>query len=207
MKRILIVAVLSSLATAAVIAATGIAQNDNNSDNKPPPTMKQALADAEKERDARLARIAQRLDVSTEKLKDSIEKVRDAKLDEEVDAGRLTDAQRDAIKACKDNPLTCDRSNLPAFGPELRREIRRAPRGAGKRVLRTRFPKEREDFLEDLAKELGKDVDDVEAAFRAERPQFERRLHGPGGPGGPPPGGPGEPGPGGPGFFGGPGGP
>jgi transposase-like protein len=199
MKRILIAAVLSSLATAAVIAATGIAQNDN-SDRKPPPTMKQALADAEKQRDAHLARIAKRLDVSTEKLKDSIDKVRDAQLDEAVDAGRLTDAQRDAIKACKDNPLTCDRSNLPA--PRL--EIHRARRGADERGMRLRFRGEREDFFEDLAKELGKDADDVEAAFRAERPRFGRRLRGPGGP---PPGGPDGPGPGGPGFFGGPGSP
>jgi hypothetical protein len=200
MKRILIAAVLSSLATAAVIAATGIARDDNNSDRKPPPTMKQALADAEKQRDAHLARIAKRLDVSTEKLKDSIDKVRDAQLDEAVDAGRLTDAQRDAIKACKDNPLTCDRSNLPA--PRL--EIHRARRGPDERGLRLRFRGEREDFFEDLAKELGKDADDVEAAFRAERPRFGRRLRGPGGP---PPGGPDGPGPGGPGFFGGPGGP
>jgi hypothetical protein len=202
MKRILIAAVASSLATGAVIAATGIAQDDNDDKTKPPPTMKQALADAEKQRDAHLARIAKRLDVSTEKLKDSIEKVRDAELDAAVDAGRLTDAQRDAIKACKDNPLTCDRSNLPAFRHEIKRALRRGdpPRGE----LRREFGNRRSDFFEALAKELGKDADDVQRAFLAERPRFRRGERGFHRPGGPPPGGPGGPGPGGPGFFGGP---
>jgi hypothetical protein len=200
MKRILIAAVASSLATGAVIAATGIAQDDNDDKTKPPPTMKQALADAEKQRDAGLARIAKRLDVSTEKLKESLEKVRAAELNAAVDAGRLTDAQRDAIKACKDNPLTCDRSNLPAFRHGIKRARQRGD-------LRREFRNRREDFFEALAKELGKDADDVQRAFLAERPRFGRRGRGFHGPGGPPPGPGGPGGPGGFGGFGGPGAP
>src|SRR5215216_3249131 len=103
MKKVLIAAVASSLVTAAVIAATGIAgSGDSKKKTSPPPTMAQALKDLEKQRDDHLARVAKRLDISTEKLKDAIEKVRKADLDEAVDAGRLTDAERDAILACKD---------------------------------------------------------------------------------------------------------
>jgi hypothetical protein len=190
MKKVLIAAVASALATAAVIAATGVAgSGDTKKKTSPPPTMSKAFKDMQKQRDEVLARVAKRLDISTEKLKDALEKVGKAKLDEAVDSGRLTDAQRDAILACQDAPLTCDRSNLPAFGG---RGFHPGMRGEGRA--------KGEDFLADLAKELGIDAAKIRAAFKAERPKFGRggRGFGPGGPHGFR-GGPG--GPGGPGGF------
>jgi hypothetical protein len=194
MKRILIAAVASSLATAAVIAATGIAgSGDTKKKTSPPPTMSQAFKDMQKQRDDVLSRVAKRLDISSEKLKDALDKVGKANLDDAVAAGRLTDAQRDAILACKDTPLTCDRSNLPAFGG---RGFHLGKRSQGRPT--------RQDFLADLAKELNIDAAKIRAAFQAERPKFGRGGRGGFGPGGPPSfrGGPG--GPGGPGGFHGP---
>ena len=158
--------------------------------------MSQAFKDMQKQRDDHLARVAKRLDISTEKLQDALDKVIKTNLDEAVDAGRLTAAQRSAILACKDAPLTCDRSNLPAFGRGFHPGMR--GRGGAKG----------EDFLADLAKELDIDVAKVRAAFKAERPKFGRGMRGGFGPGGPHgfrggSGGPGGP----PGFRGGPGGP
>lgn len=196
MKKVLIAAVASALATAAVIAATGIAgSGDTKKKTSPPPTMSQAFKDMQKQRDDHLSRVAKRLDISTEKLKDALDNVLKTNLDEAVDAGRLTAAQRSAILACKDAPLTCDRSNLPAFGRGFHPGMR--GRGGAKG----------QDFLADLAKELDIDVAKVRAAFKAERPKFGRGMRG-GGPGGPPGfrGGP-DGGPGGPpDFHGGPGG-
>ena len=195
MKKVLIAAVASALVTAAVVAATGIAgSGDTKKKTSPPPTMSQAFKDMQKQRDDHLSRVAKRLDISTEKLKDALDNVLKTNLDEAVDAGRLTAAQRSAILACKDAPLTCDRSNLPAFGRGFHPGMR--GRGGAKG----------QDFLADLAKELDIDVAKVRAAFKAERPKFGRGMRG-GGPGGPPGfrGGPGG-GPGGPDFHGGPGG-
>ncbi len=196
MKKVLIAAVASALATAAVIAATGVAgSGDTKKKTSPPPTMSQAFKDMQKQRDDHLSRVAKRLDISTEKLKGALDKVLKTNLDEAVDAGRLTAAQRSAILACKDAPLTCDRSNLPAFGRGFHPGMR--GRGGAKG----------QDFLADLAKELDIDVAQVRAAFKAERPKFGRGMRG-GGPGGPPGfrggrgGGPGGP----PDFHGGPGG-
>jgi hypothetical protein len=200
MKRVLIAAVASSLATGAVIAATGVAGSNDTDKQKtsPPPTMAQALKDAEKQRDEHLGNVAKRLDISTDKLKSAIEKVRKAELDDAVDAGRLTAAQRDAILACEDAQLTCDRSNLPAFGGRGFHP-RRGERGAKPKAKRN-------DFLAALAKELDIDADKVRQAFQAERPKFRRGRRGgpPGGPRGfhgPPPGGPEGGGPGAPGSF------
>jgi hypothetical protein len=192
MKRILIAAVASSLVTGAVIAATGIARSGG--DDSPPQTMKQALAELEKRHDQRLERIAKRLDVSTDDLKQAIEKVRTQELENAVKAGRLTEAQKNAILACRKDPLTCDRSNLPAprfhGGPGTRDDMHRGMRDR------------RSDFFSALAKELNKSEADVRAAFEAERPRFKRRWRGDHGPGGP--GGRGGPGMMMPGGFGGP---
>jgi hypothetical protein len=201
MRRILIAAVASSLATGAVIAATGIAQSGGGDDNDPPQTMARALRQHQQERDARLGRIANRLDISAERLKTAIEKVRTDELNEAVQQGRLTDAQRDAILACKEDPLKCDRSNLPA--PRFERHRARPPRNEQgmrqfRQRFRQRFGQQHQEFLADLARELGIDVSRVRAAFQAERPRGPRGGH-MGGPPGPPPGGPA------PGAFGGPG--
>jgi hypothetical protein len=217
MKRVLIAAVASSLVTGAVIAATGVAgSGDTKKKTSPPPTMAQALKDMEKQRDDHLARIAKRLDISADKLKNAMQKVDQDKLDAAVKAGRLTDAQRDAILACQDKPLTCDRSDLPALGGPggFHRHGPGGPGGPGERGERgaKRNGDRPDDHLAALAKELGIDADKVEKAFRAERPKVMRRgmrTRGPGGPGGfgPPPGPPGPPGgPGGP-EGGGPGAP
>src|SRR5688500_16479480 len=112
MRRILIVALASSLLTGAAIAATSIARSGD--DDSPPPTMAQALKQHETKRDQHLAAVAKRLDVSGADLEKAVENARSAQLDQAVKDGKLTDAQRDAIEACKDAPLTCDRSNLPA---------------------------------------------------------------------------------------------
>jgi hypothetical protein len=201
MKKVLIAAVASSLVTGAVIAATGIAgSGDTKKKTSPPPTMAQALKDGQKQRDDHLSRVAKRLGISTDKLKGAIDNVLKANLQEAVDAGRLTDAERDAILACKADPLKCDRSNLPAFGRGFHRG------GPGERLGKP------QDFLADLAKELDIDAAKVRSAFQAERPKFDRGRFGGGGPGfgpggprgfhGPPGGGPpGGGGPGGPGSF------
>ena len=206
MRRILIAAVASSLLTGAVIAATGIAQSGDDDKKSPPPTMAQALKQHEAKRDQHLAAVAKRLDVSGDDLEKAVEKARSAQLDQAVQDGRLTDAQRDAIEACKDAPLTCDRSNLPA--PRMKR-LRKGDRpnfNTMRREMRTK----RNAFFAALAKELGKETADVRRAFEAERPERgpggRGGPHGPGGPGvvmmgpGPGPGGPGPGGPGGPGF-------
>src|SRR4051812_15681696 len=210
MKKVLIAAVASSLATGAVIATTGIAGSSDTKKTSPPPTMEQAMKDMQKKQDEVLGRVAKRLDISTDKLKAAIDKVEKAKLDEAVDSGKLTDAERDAILACKDDPLKCDRSNLPAFGGPGGPGFRH--RGPGGPRLHTERGAKRQDFFEDLAKELDIPAAKVKAAFRAERPKFRRGergfrtdgprgFHGPGG-GPPPPGGPDGPGgPGAPGSF------
>jgi hypothetical protein len=213
MKKVLIAAVASALATVGVVAATGVAgSGDTKKKTSPPPTMSQAFKDMQKQRDDVLARVAKRLDISPEKLKGALENVGKAKLNEAVDSGRLTAAERDAILACQDAPLTCDRSNLPAFGG---RGFHPGQRGQGRA--------KGQDFLADLAKELDIDAAKIRAAFKAERPKFGRGGRGfgpggphgfrggPGGPGGPdgprgfhgPPGGgpPGGGGPGAPGSF------
>ncbi len=221
MKKVLIAAVASSLITGAVIAATGIAGSGNTSTKtSPPPTMAQAFKDMQKKRDEHLANVAKRLDITPEKLKDAMTKVRKDELQSAVDSNRLTEAERDAILACMDNPLTCDRSNLPAFGGrEFRHELRGkrpALRGKKPSQLRRKLRTQRSDFLAALAKELDIDVAKVRAAFRAEMPKMgpgpgvERGFHRGGHPGpgfGPPPGGPDGGGPGAPGSFEGPQGP
>src|SRR3954463_10941432 len=117
MKKVLIAAVASALATVGVVAATGIAgSGDTKKKTSPPPTMSQAFKDMQKQRDDVLARVAKRLDISPEKLKGALEKGGKAKLTEAAAAGGLRPAGRDAILACRGAPLTCDRSNLPAFG-------------------------------------------------------------------------------------------
>jgi hypothetical protein len=200
MKKVLIAAVASSLVTGAVIAATGIAGSSNTKKTTPPPTMAQALKDMQKQRDQHLAAVAKRLDISADKLKTAIENVRKADLNAAVDAGRLTTAERDAILACRDAPLTCDRSNLPAFGGRGFHPGKPGERG-------TRRQTKRQDFLAAVAKELNLDVAKVRAAFQAERPKLGPRGprgFGPDGPHGfhgPPPGGPDGGGPGAPGSF------
>jgi len=92
---------IAALATAGALAAagTGVAVATSNSD------------DAEQREDAVLADAAGRLDVDAGALRDALAAAEDAQLDAEVKAGRLTQAQADAIKKMR------ERSGLVLGGP------------------------------------------------------------------------------------------
>jgi DNA-binding Xre family transcriptional regulator len=152
--------------------------------------MKQVYDEMQTKRAAQDKKLADALGVSTSELKAAQEKLRKDKLDAEVKANRLTQAQADAIVACEAAPLTCDRSNLPAGGPGGRHGGKHGAKGA------------RGTFAADLAKALGIDQAKVEQALKDTRPERPTQggmpgrgghdgPHGPGGHGGPggPPGG------------------
>jgi len=203
MKRALVAAMLSALATGAVLATVGFgagsttattsskksSRSQTTTTSGPPKTMKQVHEEMQARRAEQQKKLAAALGVSVDKLSDALDQLRRDRLAAEVKANRLTQAQADAILACEAAPLTCDRSNLPA-GPH-----RRGARG------------DRGDLAADLAKALGIDEDKVEDALESTRPDPPARGlmpgrggrgghgHGPGGPGGPgAPGGAGGPG-------------
>ena len=212
MKRALTAAILSALATGAVLATIGFgagsttattsskksSKSQASTPSGPPKTMKQVHDEMEKRRAEQQKKLAAALGVSTDKLTDALDQIRKDRLAADVKANRLTQAQADAIVACEKAPLTCDRSNLPA-GPH-----RRGAKG------------DRGDMTAALAKALGVSEDKVQDAFESTRPDPPTsggmpgrggrggHGHGPGGPGGGSggPGGPGGPG-GGFGPFGG----
>jgi hypothetical protein len=220
MKRALTAAVLSALVTAAVLATVGFGAANKSSTTKkssakgkssqtttatkPPPTMKEALAAEEKQRAANQEKLATSLGVSVDKLQSALDAVKKKNLDQAVKDNKLTAEQRDAILACDKAPLTCDRSNLPAYGfgggpghfggPGGPGGPPPVPGGPGLRHFRG--GPAGSDFVKDLAAELGISEDKVTSALKANRPKgMERGLrrdgHGPGGPGhgfGPPPG-------------------
>jgi hypothetical protein len=148
----------------------------------PPPTLKEEQAKRDAERAAQQKKIADALNVSEAALTKALDDVEADQLAADVKANRLTQAQADAIKACKAAPLTCDRSNLPAYGP--------GPGGPGKGGP----GKDRDAFYKAVATKLNKDTADVKKAFEANRPARDDHRGGPGhgrghgGPGGPPPG-------------------
>ncbi len=130
MKRALVAAMLSALATGAVLATVGFGANSTATTSKkqssksaqttqsgPPKTMKQVYDEMQTQRAAQEKKLADALGVSTADLTAAKEKLKKDKLAAEVKANRLTQAQADAITACDAAPLTCDRSNLPAGGP------------------------------------------------------------------------------------------
>lgn len=209
MRRTVITAVIACLLGAATVGAVGSAATKKKSSKPrqtqttqtttqsgPPPTLKELQDKREAARDANLKKVADALNVSLSDLKAALDGVRDDKLADAVKANQLTQAQADAIKACAAAPLTCDRSNLPAFGFRGGH----GPGGPGQK---------RDDLYAAVAKKLGKSADEVQKAFEANRPArpagrpgFDRhgpRGHGPGGPGmgGPGMGDPGMGGPGG----------
>ena len=157
--------------------------------------MKEALAAEEKQRAANQEKLAKSLGVSVDKLQSALDAVKKKNLDQAVKDNRLTAEQRDAILACDKAPLTCDRSNLPAYGfgggpghfggpggPP-------GPRGPGLRRFRG-GPAGSDTFVKDLAAELGISEDKVTSALKANRPAvpsvgFRRDGHGPGGDKGP----------------------
>jgi hypothetical protein len=192
MRRIVIAAVLGALALATAAVTGGLAASGSKqAASGPPPTLKQFRTDRLKERDAHLDRVAKRVGKTGDELRSAIDAVRDEQLDALVKAGKLTAAQRAAIKACETAPLTCDRSNLPA--PRFERGERR---GFGPH----RLGGQRRDLLAAVAQKLGVETSALQKAFRAERPTWHdgRRGHdhgpgpgrfGPGGAVGPAPGG------------------
>ena len=201
MKRALVAAIAAALTTAAVLSASGLGATTSRKAKSrthhahragatgatgatgpwgakptgPPPTMAQALATEQKQRDAQDQKLADALGVSVDKLHSAFDAVEAKHLADSVKNNQLTQAQADAIKACKKAPLTCDRSNMPAFGGHDGMGFgmggprgRRGGDGSG---------------LTDLATELGVSVDKLKTALQANRPQGPR-FGGPGGRGG-----------------------
>ena len=200
MKRSIIAAFTAAFAMTAVLATVGLAKSGTGSSKRsgqktqqsqqsgPPQTMAEALAAEKKERAARDAALAEKLGVSTSELTDAQKAIRKENLDKAVAENRLTEAQRDAIVACEPDPLTCDRSNLPA-GPRGGRGGPGHSGGPG----REGGPQQ---FARQLAAKLNLDEAKVAAALKEtmpRRPNGERGQRdgqgprGAGGPGGPPP--------------------
>jgi hypothetical protein len=198
--KALLAAVLAALASAAVLATVGLGADTTATKPTPPPTQADALKAMQAQRDAQLAKLASALGVGADKLKSSLDTLEQQELDAKVQNNELTQAQADAIKACKVAPLTCDRSNLPAPGL-------RDPQGSGTpptpaqmqqhfKDEQARRQAERAAFVSGLAKLLSVDEAKVTAALKA------NPIGGPGMGGGPDGFGPGGPhgfGPGGPG--------
>ena len=136
MKRALVAALAASLTTAAVLSASGIGATTSRKAKSrshhayragatgatgaqgakptgPPPTMAKVHAQMEALRAAQQKKLADALGVSVEKLQTALDTLEAKRLAADVAANRLTQAEADAIKACKKAPLTCDRSNLP----------------------------------------------------------------------------------------------
>jgi hypothetical protein len=212
--KALLAAVLAALATAAVLATVGLGADSPSTPKTPPPTQADALKTMQAQRDAQLGKLATALGVTTDKLKSSLDTIEQQVLDQKVKDNELTQAQADAIKACKANPLTCDRSNLPA--PRFRDPAQKSGTPPTRQQLQQQFQAEQAQrkaeqakLLTDLAGLLGVDEAKLTAALKANPIGFglafgfgERGFGGPGfggpgmhGPGGGPPGMPGH------GFF------
>jgi hypothetical protein len=195
MKRSIIAAFTAAFAMTAVLATVGIAKTGSGSkrsgqktqqsrQSAPPKTMAEVFATQKKVRADREAALAEKLGVSTSDVSDAFKAVRRDNLDKAVSESRLTEAQRDAIVACEPDPLTCDRSNLPAG--------RHGGPGRAGAPGRGRGPQQ---FAKDLAAKLNLDEAKVAAALKETMPrrgqgEGRRGGHGPrgaGGPGGPPP--------------------
>ena len=198
--KALLAAVLAALATAAVLATVGLGADNPSTPKTPPPTQADALKTMQAQRDAQLAKLASALNVTTDKLKSSLDTIEQQELQQKVTDNELTQAQADAIKACKTAPLTCDRSNLPA--PRFRDPAQQSGTPPTQAQMQQQFQAEqakrkaeRAKFLTDLAGLLGVDEAKLTAALQANPIRFG---------GGPGFGGPGGP-DGGPHGFGGPG--
>lgn len=201
MKRALTAALLSALVTASVLVTAGIgatSKSDSSSKSSssakkksskskkarrhsrrsgtsattPPPTMKEVLAEREKARAEKHAELAKELGVTAEKLTAALDAIKAKKLAEAVKDKQLTEAQRAAILACDKAPLTCDRSDLPAYG------FGGHHGGPGIGGPGMRHGLKGSDFAKDLATELGISEDKVRSALKATRPSMgDRRGH------------------------------
>ena len=160
---------IAAVATAGALAAagTGVAVATSSSD------------DAKEREQAVLADAAGRLDVDAGELRDALGAAQDAQLDAEVKAGRLTQAQADAIKQMR------ERSGLVLGGPgpggrhERGFGFRGGPgRGPGEilgaaakalGITEAGLMRQLRDgrSLQEIANANGKDYADVKAAIRA----------------------------------------
>ncbi len=178
MKRALVAAMLSALATGAVLATVGFGADSTATTAKkkssksaqttqsgPPKTLKQVYDEQQARRAAQDKKLADALGVSVEKLTAAQDKLFKDRLDADVKANRLTQAQADALLACKDKPLTCDRSNLPAGGPGRHKRGEKPRNGVS-------------TYAADLAKELGIDEAKVESALKSTLPARPNRPGG-----------------------------
>lgn len=80
----------------------------------PPPTREQAIRQAADARDEFESLLAEGLRLEPAKVREAQRAIVARRLTEEVSAQRLTAAQRDALLACFDDPVGCDRAGLPA---------------------------------------------------------------------------------------------
>ena len=197
MKRSIIAAFTAAFAMTAVLATVGLAKSGNTGSKRstqqngqaqqsgPPKTMAEVFAAERKERADRQAALAGKLGVSSSDVEDAFKAIKKENLDKAVADNRLTSAQRDAIVACEPDPLTCDRSNLPA-GP-------RGGRGGPGRAGGPGREGGPQQFASQLAAKLNLDEAKVAAALKEtmpRRPQGDRGQRdgrGPRGAGGPPP--------------------
>ncbi|HVP02382.1 MAG TPA: hypothetical protein VMT10_07430 [Solirubrobacteraceae bacterium] len=175
--KALLAAVLAALATAAVLATVGLGADTTTTTTQstPPPTQADALKAMQARRDAQLAKLAAALGVTTDKLTSSLATLEDQVLAQKVQDKELTQAQADAIKACQANPLTCDRSNLPAprFG-DWAHKSQQSGTPPSWQQLQQQFKAEQAKrkaeqakLLSDLAGLLGVDESKLTAALKA----------------------------------------
>jgi len=164
-------AFLAALAMTAILATVGIGATAKKAPKPvrgavgsaqvatptgPPPTMAEELAKHTADRSARQASIAAELGISASDLSTAMDAVKSDKLAAKVAANQLTEAQSKAIVACDAAPLTCDRSDLPAGGPQGRR-----PEGG----------KGGAELASALAAKLNLPVASVKAAFKEYAPK------------------------------------
>ena len=161
---------IAALAAAGALAATGVAVATTRSD------------DAKQREDAVLSDAAKRLDVQTSELRDALAKARDDQLAADVKAGRLTQAQADAVKQhrSQDGTVLGGPGGPPPGGPGFGRHG--GPGGPGRGpgdvmkaaadALGLTQPKLFEALrggkrLSDVAKVQGNSYADVKAAIRS----------------------------------------
>jgi len=107
--------------------------------------------------------LADRLDVTPEKLREAAKGVKKRALDRAVADGTITQAERDALEACfqsRGRGSGCDRAKARAAHRKLHRAI--------KQRVKTDAAGLKAQVIDDLAAELGKQPSEVEAAARAE---------------------------------------
>jgi hypothetical protein len=107
--------------------------------------------------------LADRLDVTPEKLREAVKGVKKRALDRAVADGTITQDERAALDACfqsRGQGSGCDRAKARAAHGKLHKALRQR--------IRTDAAGLKAQLIEDLAAELGKQPADVEAAARAE---------------------------------------